>query len=594
MKIRSAVAFFAVVLFPSIGNAQRTGFAINRFEPAERGSQFFVNDTLDLRGSMRPAFGATLDYSHKSLVVYDQFTGEERSAIVRHQTFVHLGGAVVFAERLRLGASLPIGVYQDGETATVRIGGVEEVLRPADKPAVGDVRLALDLRVLGKYGDPFTLALGVRGFLPTGQRAQFTGDGSARVAPQVMAAGDIGALTYAARLAIAYRARDDAYADTTLGSELYGSAALGIKTADGKLVIGPEVYASTVFTGPDTFFSKRATPAEWLFGMHYGSVVRVGAGVGGGLTRGFGAPQLRTLLSLEYVGAAEKQDRDKDLIPDAEDACPDNAGVPDPDPAKHGCPPPMPADTDGDGVLDREDACPREPGPRTGDSESNGCPDRDGDAIPDHKDACPDVRGIRTDDPKTNGCPPDRDQDGVYDVEDACPEVKGVRTSDPTTNGCPPDTDGDGILDDTDACPNEPGPKNEDPKRNGCPLVQVTEKEIKINEQVKFRTNSAEILKESDAILEAVKAVLTAHPEIKKLQVEGHTDNVGSPEYNKDLSARRAASVVAWLTKNGIDPKRLVSVGFGLEKPIDTNETEAGRANNRRVAFTILEKESKP
>ncbi len=569
----------------------RTGFAINRFEPAERGSQFFVNDTLDFRGDLRPALGATLDYGYKPLVVYDR-AGNERSALVRHQLFTHVGGALVLGDRVRFGLNLPIALYQDGESSILN----GERFKAAEKAAVGDVRLAADVRILGEYGDVFTLAGGVRAWLPTGQRSQFTGDGSTRLAPQVMAAGDVGPFTYAARLALVYRSRDDAYAGSQLGSELLGSAGAGLKALDDKLVIGPEVFASSVFTDERSFFKTRGTPAEWLFGLHYDvSDFRVGAGVGGGLTRGYGAPQLRGLFSIEYVPAYEKPDRDKDGIFDDEDACPDVAGVRDPDPKKNGCPVVAPPpDTDGDGIIDSQDACPNDAGPRTDNPNTNGCPDRDKDGIIDKVDACPDVPGVTDPDPKKNGCPPDRDGDGIPDTVDACPDVPGVQDPDPKKNGCPPDRDGDGVVDAEDACPDVPGPRDPDPKKNGCPLVVVTEKEIKINQEVKFKFDSAELLEESDTILAAVKQVLDAHPEIKKVRVEGHTDNVGKPAYNKTLSQKRAASVMKWLTDKGIDKKRLVAQGFGQEQPIDSNTTDQGRANNRRVAFTILEREGAP
>ncbi|HVH43185.1 MAG TPA: OmpA family protein, partial [Labilithrix sp.] len=547
----------------------------------------FVNDTLDFRGDLRPALGATLDYGYKPLVVYDQ-AGNERSALVRHQLFTHVGGALVFANRFRLGLNLPIAVYQDGESTVVNA----DRMKAADKAAIGDVRLAADVRLLGEYGDAFTLAGGLRAWLPTGQRSQFTGDGSARIAPQFMAAGDLGPITYAARLALVYRARDDAYAGSSLGSELLGSAGVGLKTLDGKLVIGPEVFASSVFTDGASFFKTRGTPSEGLFGMHYDvGDIRLGAGVGGGITRGYGAPQLRALFSVDYVPAYEKPDRDKDGIFDDDDACPDVAGVKDPDPKKNGCPP-EPPDADHDGILDQEDACPSEPGPRTNDPQTNGCPDRDKDGIVDKVDACPAVPGVKDPDPKKNGCPPDRDGDGIIDTEDACPDVPGVRDPDPKKNGCPPDRDGDGIIDSEDACPDVPGPRDPDPKKNGCPLVVVTEKEIRINQEVKFKFDSAELLRESDTILTAVKQVLDAHPEIKKIRVEGHTDNVGKAAYNKTLSQKRAASVMKWLTDKGIDKKRLVAQGYGQEQPVDSNETDAGRANNRRVAFTILERDA--
>ena len=595
-KLRFVVLGAPVALFLSTclgaGEARaqgRTGFAINRFEPAERGSQFFVNDTLDLRGKGRPAFGAVLDYGYKPLVVYD-LEGNERSAIVRHQLFTHLGGGITLADFVRLSANLPIALYQDGENSIVN----NEAFKAADKPAVGDVRLAADVALLGKYGDPLVFAAGVRAWIPTGQRSQFTGDGAFRFAPQAMVAGDIDVFTYAARLAIQYRARDDAYAGSSLGSEILGAVGAGLKTLDGKLVIGPEVYASSVFTDSNAFFKTRGTPAEWLFGLHHSiGDFRVGAGVGGGLTRGYGAPQLRTLLSLEYVASAECSDRDKDGVCDDEDACKDVPGLRNPDPTHNGCPAPAAPvpDRDGDGVYDHEDACPDQPGRRRDDPATSGCPDKDGDGIVDKFDACPDVPGVKDPDPKKNGCPPDRDGDGVPDAEDACVDVPGVRDPDPKKNGCPPDTDGDGILDPDDACPKVAGPRNPDPKKNGCPLVYVTEREVKITEQIKFKFDSADILPESDGLLTSIKKVIDEHPELKKIRIEGHTDSVGNADYNKKLSERRAQSVMKWLTDRGVKKERLAAQGFGQDEPIDTNDTDAGRANNRRVAFTILERD---
>ncbi len=592
-----SAAFFSVacVGFERDALAQRAGFAIDRFEPSERGSGWFVADTLDLRGHLRPAIGAVADYGYKPLVVYDR-AGNEVSAIVRHQLFAHVGGSVVLWDRLRLGVNLPIALYQDGETGQTLVNGTAETFRPANQASIGDVRLSADVRVVGETTDPFTLALGVRGWAPTGDRNQFTGDGTFRVAPQALAAGEIGAFTYAARLGMIYRSLDTGYAGSDLGSELTGSAAAGLRVVDRRLVIGPEIWGSSVFSGSDTFFSKRSSPVEWLFGAHFDATkeLRVGAGGGSGLTRGFGAPEVRGVLSVEWVAAYEKPrgDRDGDGIADDEDACPSLAGVRTDDPSTNGCPPEAPAapkDQDGDGVVDSEDACPSLAGRKTDDPKTNGCPDSDQDGIFDPVDACPAIAGVATQDPKTNGCP-DSDHDGIVDSEDACPSLTGVKTDDPKTNGCPPDQDHDGIVDGEDACPADPGPRNPDPKKNGCPLVYATAKEIKITEQIKFKTNSAEILKESDEILTAIAKVLNDHPEIKKVRVEGHTDNVGKPAYNKTLSTKRAASVVKWLTSHGVRKDRLVSQGYGMDQPIDTNDTEEGRANNRRVNFVIVQK----
>jgi outer membrane protein OmpA-like peptidoglycan-associated protein len=377
------------------------------------------------------------------------------------------------------------------------------------------------------------------------------------------------------------RARSDQFAGSAIGSEVQLSLAAGARLLEHRLILGPELYTSTVVNDSDAFFSKRGTPLEILLGGHYNVAPdwRVGAGVAPGLTRGYGTPAVRVVLSAEWAPGYTKPeraiigDRDNDGISDDRDMCPDKAGPANlAQPLTHGCPPAPP------------------PPP----------PDRDKDGIIDAEDACPDTPGVKTDDPKTNGCPPpppDRDKDGIVDAEDACPDTPGVKTNDPKTNGCPPpdpDRDKDGIKNEEDACPDEPGEPNPDPKKNGCPKAVVQGGQIKILEQVKFKTGSAEILKDSDAILAAVVKVLNDHPDIKNLMVEGHTDNVGGAAYNKDLSNRRAASVAKWLTTHGIDKARLESKGYGLERPIDDNRTEAGRKNNRRVEFHIEDENKAP
>jgi len=584
----AALAFSAFGAASHRASAQTSGFALNRYEPSERGSEWFVQDTLDFRGHLRPFVGVVGDYAHKPLVAYDS-NGDERVALVRHQLFAHVGGSIVLADRFRFGVSLPIAAWQDGTAATVN--GV--TYSPADKTTIGDVRLGGDVRLLGQYGDPFVIAFGAHVFLPTGDRNQWTSDGAVRVVPRVQVAGDIGMFAYAARLGAAYRHRSEDFAGSRIGSEFMFGASAGVRVADKKLLIGPEVFGTTVF---EKAFERKSTPFELIFGAHYTmGDVRVGGGVGPGLTRGFGSPELRALVSVEWVPAyveAKKQegprDRDHDTFVDEKDACPDEAGVANADPMKNGCPV---RDNDKDGIENDKDACPEVAGVANADPKKNGCPpDKDEDGILDSEDACPEVKGVKSEDPKKNGCPPDKDEDGILDADDACPDVKGIKHEDPKKNGCPSDRDSDTIIDDEDACPDAAGPKNEDPKKNGCPQVAIVGSTIKILEQVKFKTNSAEILKESDDLLTNVAKILNDHPEIKKVKVEGHTDNKGVPAYNKNLSKNRAASVVKWLTTKGkVDAKRLVSEGFGQEAPIDTNDTEAGRQNNRRVEFKILE-----
>jgi len=247
-------------------------------------------------------------------------------------------------------------------------------------------------------------------------------------------------------------------------------------------------------------------------------------------------------------------DRDADTIPDAQDACPDVPGATSPDAKRHGCP-----------------------------------PDRDGDTIADAEDACPDVPGVRSGDAKLNGCPSDRDGDGLPDQEDACPDAAGVRTTDPKTNGCPVDADRDhdGIANEVDACPEVAGPANADPQKNGCPRAFVEGNRIRITEDVQFRTGTAVLDPSSEETLLAVQKILADHESIHHVEVQGHTDSVGSAARNQKLSEDRASTVRRWLISHGVAGSRLSSMGFGSTRPLVSNEDEQGRRQNRRVEFHI-------
>jgi hypothetical protein len=118
-------------------------------------------------------------------------------------------------------------------------------------------------------------------------------------------------------------------------------------------------------------------------------------------------------------------------------------------------------------------------------------------------------------------------------------------------------------------------------------MAQIDQGQILISEQVQFETGSAQIRTESDKVLQAVLAVFGRHPEITLLSVEGHTDNRGTRELNIGLSRDRAASVMQWLVYHGVSRDRLTSSGYGPDKPIADNNTDAGRQRNRRVEFHI-------
>jgi outer membrane protein OmpA-like peptidoglycan-associated protein len=121
----------------------------------------------------------------------------------------------------------------------------------------------------------------------------------------------------------------------------------------------------------------------------------------------------------------------------------------------------------------------------------------------------------------------------------------------------------------------------------GPPLAQLENKRITISEQIQFRTDSAEIVPESEEIVVAVAEVLSSSPKITRLRIEGHTDNRGTPGANLELSKRRAASVMAALVARGVSRTRLKSAGFGETTPLESNASDEGRRRNRRVEFHI-------
>ena len=124
--------------------------------------------------------------------------------------------------------------------------------------------------------------------------------------------------------------------------------------------------------------------------------------------------------------------------------------------------------------------------------------------------------------------------------------------------------------------------------------VTVGKGEIFIKQQIQFAVDSATILPESSGLLTEIADVLIKNPRIKRTEVQGHTDNTGTPDHNKQLSDERAASVVAWLTAHGVATDRLTPHGYGQTKPLVPNVTGGNRAKNRRVQFIIADQDPAP
>jgi OOP family OmpA-OmpF porin len=289
---------------------------------------------------------------------------------------------------------------------------------------------------------------------------------------------------------------------------------------------------------------------------------------------------------LVFAFGVGEADADGDGVPDRVDKCPDtmsgctvNAD---------GCP----IDSDGDGLCDALDQCPNTPRGATVDAK--GCPvDSDGDRVWDGLDQCPDTHGGCTVD--AAGCPIDSDGDGVCDGLDTCPDTPRGCTVD--AKGCLGDSDGDGVCDGLDKCPDTPSGTRVDSE--GCPPSEIRMRETELLDtgmirlhDVNFETAKADILPESRKALDVVGEVLSKWPQLK-IEVGGHCDSRGSDAYNLTLSRQRVASVRTYLLERfpRLEATQLTAKGYGESLPLMPNTSPENMAQNRRVEFTVLNKE---
>jgi OOP family OmpA-OmpF porin len=258
------------------------------------------------------------------------------------------------------------------------------------------------------------------------------------------------------------------------------------------------------------------------------------------------------------------------------------------------------ADRDGDGSYDPGqrarpvDACPDQPGA----VRLRGCPDRDVDTVADPEDRCPDTPGLG----ERRGCPAltDGDRDGVFDPGqvdipppggDRCPTEAGLADY----VGCPPpDSDVDGVADPSDKCVDRAETINGYQDEDGCPdevPVDVA-KFVGTLRGINFAFLSDTITADSRPALDHAVTVMRDNPTIR-IEIQGHTDAEGDHDDNVRLSQRRAEAVQAYMIAAGIAADRLRPRGYGGDQPVADNETEAGRARNRRIELRLIDANDK-
>jgi len=453
--------------------------------------------------------------------------------------------------------TFPFILYQSGsDPSPVNVRGVGN-LQPF---ALMDTRVDARARLFETDDKRWLFGGGISFFLPSGAQYSYGGDGAVSTAFNVSVETYIRKITLDFNTGVHIRPVG-VVGELTVGDEWTLGVGGFVPLRDGKYRVGGSIWMSTgteSLTGQSrveksTFFSARNTPIEWMaegrMALDPTRQLWAGAGIGTRLDTGYGAPDLRMIAMIGYHLPIEESDAtspDRRLRAIRERI------------ARGG------GDLDHDGIPDDVDLCPSEPEDHLDPDPNDGCPkqpDRDNDGIPDASDKCPDTP---------------EDKDGIQDM-DGCPEE---------------DADNDGVPDVTDACPREPGSPSPDPKLNGCPQFIKRVKgsmEIEILKQIQFDTGKATIKPTSHSILDEIVKLLKANPDIKRLSIEGHTDDRGGIDLNNRLSQERADSVKKYLGAHGIEENRLEAHGFGPSRPIDTNDTDAGRQKNRRVEFHITE-----
>jgi OmpA-OmpF porin, OOP family len=595
------------------------GFDTHLFRPALDSKGFFHTNGTDILGKGDVSFGLVIDYGRGLLRTKD--LGQESANLIDHSfqgTFsFNYGIANILVAGLTLPVNLMSGEQQfsnnlptgPGPTQVGPIAsggtGTQWSQNVLDFQNVSFLALHGKLRIL-RVEKGFGLSVALQVGLPISDAAKNAGgDPTFWYWPQVIAEkrlGSTGQFKLGANVGFRGHGASDTIMTLKEGDFRDGSRVTYGVGAAYRVLPGVDVVADTYATLLTSSAASSLKPSNEVVGgvkvfVERNSYLMLGAGPR--YTSGFEAADVRAFIG--FIFEPSIGDRDGDGIKDDVDKCPDQPEDFDGFQDEDGCPDP---DNDNDGILDKDDRCPNEPEDRDGDQDEDGCPegndgDRDGDGILDSKDKCPDDPEDKDGFQDQDGCPdPDNDQDGIPDKKDLCPNDPEDKDGFEDQDGCPdPDNDKDGIPDVVDKCPNEPETFNGFEDEDGCPdkgLVVIDKDNILILKKIKFRTNSAEILPESNEILDAVATTVLHHPEFTLIEVAGHADERATDEYNLRLTQDRVNSVMAALISRKVDKSKLRAKGYGEFCPEDPGHNEEAWEKNRRVEFKIVKTKDGP
>ena len=573
----SCIAFLSA--FFGVAQAQTTNssFDMELFRPSADHYGYFAVPSAATLGHLQLGGGFWINYQNDPVVFVNKdgrtkpilrdVTGDNGEGIVDDRLTGNIQLGLGISKYFSFSVDAPIVLWQDGYVPNEFMLSEQETPKALESSGMGDIRLMPKGVILDRNTMPLGLAIAIPVGIPTGDSGSFLGENGVSLTPSAIfefSDGPVQSREYAFRAALntGIHVRPGAKVrDVDVNNAFVYGVAMGLHAEVMEIV--------AEFHG--TIFGDKAAqqPAEVLGGLKILAAEYVAINVGGGMgvLSGIGAPDWRVFSGVSVAPSFDPnmRDTDKDGIVDAMDQC-----IRDPEDIDNfqdedGCPE---KDNDADGLLDRQDRCPLEPEDEDGYQDSDGCPD------------------------------PDNDKDGILDVSDRCPNEAETNNGYQDEDGCPDsepilDTDGDGYNDDVDRCPYDAEDFDGEEDEDGCPdkRVVIENNFIKIKDKIYFEFGKSAIQSRSFSLIDEIAETIAANPQLKKIRVEGHTDSKGSEMANLKLSQARANSVMKAIAARGIEKDRLDAAGFGEMRPIETNDTDEGRAANRRVEFIIVDQE---
>ncbi len=524
------VAFCDSLALAKANVPEKLIYALPRLRLAYDHHGLITANSGKVHGHLEYESAALIDYNHDPLVIIDGATENEIGALVKNKTDGKYLFSLGLYNFLEIGIDIPFTFYQSGEQKAYTFAAVPNL----KAVGLGDWGFFAKAQILEQEKHFFDVSVNLHTIIPFGTAFLFLGEESYVFTPEIASSANMNGFKLALNLGFSTRGNDLALYQLKLSEQWLYRFGLGYDWyQDGKgspFELDAEVFGNISASHPFNKTNEQPLEADIAFKYWLSNELQFLIGGGLGIVSGYGSPDYRIFGGFRWIHRNE--------------------------------------DPDNDGVKGKDDLCSLEPEDIDQFKDEDGCPD------------------------------PDNDRDGILDIDDKCPNEAENKNGIEDEDGCPEkDSDKDGILDPKDQCPNDPETMNDYQDTDGCPDQKVegpkailTSNKIEILEPVFFEHDSDIIYNQSYPLLDQIVVILNQHHEIALLEIQGHTDSSGDASYNLDLSQRRAKSVVNYLVASGINESRLKATGFGEANPIDNNDTNEGKAKNRRVEFHILQK----